>query len=459
MKVFLQITVALLVILLVGFLTAYKYFPEKLEPVRRIFLNQPDVENIIKTAEFVGTFNTNLNSELAAVFTNRDTGQGFVAFTEVTADTERLRHIVLVGASDKAALLKIDDLGRPTSLQSDGYLILFDDYSSRTVTLTVRKPDRSYTLAEASLTEHGGRPISASTSSGFGLSRSQDFLSGNDMDFREYLTNAVMAALDIVGCTISQTDLLPTPAKEDALAFVGCGNVTVRPDTGNVNITACVSEPTACALETIRSIDQLSESATFSAPENDDYWKAGEFAGEAFPPTAESPINDSRPSVDPAEQERLLDLMREATAEGMMVATFSSSILNHQGLTETDEGALSVNFIEGKGVCKLAARSVTSGTPRPPSNSPPDTSLPPVRIVGTSTSTLCTGSINEETGQFTLEGTAQTNTTAQTGQLGDILTSGIGAFHVLGLLQDGRVSGTLFFANKAIDFVPNTYIE
>jgi hypothetical protein len=237
------------------------------------------------------------------------------------------------------------------------------------------------------------------------------------------------------------------------LASVGCGNLSVGGQLERVKIEPCRLTPLPeCGHDVLTEFDSILATTALDAQADIDTIAAANAAAGADLQVE----TGEQVTIGAEEQDELFKLMKKIDAAGTLLAMFSSSVVNSQGLTETDEGIVSVNFAGSEGACRLAAKSTTGGTPVPPPGSPPDTVLPPVSIATNSTSTICTGTINQETGQFELEGTMQNNVTAQTGHLGTINTSGIGAFHIIGLLNDGQVTGTIFFSNKAIDLVPQS---
>ncbi len=438
--------IAVLILFAVAVSTYYPlnyFYPEKVAEAKKFLsIDQRQDEATAKT-KLQLTINKNLDSSLAAVLKNESTGQGAVIFSEMIAGTEYISKIVIKGSGDDTATVNVNERSQPTSLEYRGYLMLFDDYVGDTVHLTVRKPNRKYETAdEESL-------VGIKTSGPIlGQSRWDILQKKDDSGYRKFLIEQGAAILNIVGCTALKSSLLPTPNTDDSLAFVGCKNITINEDADGTVIKSCENEIIDCAIDTITHLKTIKESNSLDAQTTD------EELDEVVEPEKEFVDETVESVIDPKDQDEVFDLMSNIDAVGTLVASFSQTSINEQGLNEKSEGIVSISFAGRQGACKMAARSTTSGTPQAPESSPPDIILPPVAIVNTTTSSVCTGELNEETGQFELEGLMQTNTKAESGRLEGVKTSGMGAFHILGLLQEGRVSGTIFYANKALELRP-----
>ncbi|MFH1047119.1 MAG: hypothetical protein V1738_02350 [Patescibacteria group bacterium] len=448
MKRFVTITLISVAIIAVAFFVAAKYYPEQLNQLglRGSWWPQID-EQANQITTLAATINLNLDSDLAAVLKDETEKIGVAVFTENNQGTEQITELLIKDTEGILAVVKINPAGQPSSLEYRDYLLLFDDYADDNVKLTVRRPNKTYdTARNISLVEARIQWPSTET---IGLSRWDVLEHNSDTEYRDFLRAQIVSALDIVACAVWSTELLPQAERMMGFANLKCGRIEIVSADESAQIAPCVGDRRTCAVSAIDHLETLRDSTSAAT---DDNGNAIESADEIS--VALDEIDQTHPTIDPTEQLELFDLMTKIDAVGTLIAKFGITTENSQGLTETDEGVVSVSFAGNQGTCKLAAKSTTIGTPNLPVDAPPDTVLSSVSLIGTSTSTICTGTLNEETGQFTLEGMLQTNTTATTGLLGDVATSGVGAFHIIGLLQDQGITGTIFYANKALDLRP-----
>ena len=379
--------------------------------------------------ELTGFINANHNSRLAAAIVASNSSAGLAIFTDDSGDSEYISALVLAGENETAALLKIGNDGWPTSLEVDDYLLLFDDHTADTVNVTIRQPDRSYEyLQQASIDWPANHPLQPPA-----LADAKQTLQAKlPGDYGNYLLLGSLAIMNSIGCIEELHETLPSLAADAPLSWWGCGNWSVNPEKAErIMLLDCTEVNRDCGYQAVRNLS--GKSATNNASKSD------------------SPDDD-------AAQEKINAIPEPSQNtpppfESDYIASFSHQAENDRGLNEVDSGLLALS-VEGETTnCLLTAESTLTGVPNTPVNSPTGTQLPNVALSSESVSTFCSGKFDPVTGMFELEGTVQTNMKAQTNELGEVLTSGLGPFHVIGAIEGERLTGTLFFSNKAIELI------
>jgi len=435
-----------------------KYYPEGLVVVKEAWqLAEQKIQDSSDDDSMIAVINTNLESDLAAVIKNSGTDQGIAVFTEVINGTEYIDQLVLTGNGDESALVQVSKDGLPTSLEVDDHLVLFDNFTNETVDITVRLPDGSFEYFPQERINWPQQaaawlPIRAAQAEDFRIDLPQPSGTRKDGNLTEYLTSAPGTALNIIGCTAALVSLLPSFGTSGPLAWISCGVLAVRVITTPTNIAGCEGDIIRCGTTAVKDLVVNEFVAGIEEAIDVGLEDANLFDEDQDQVSEEEDDEDLLDTLLFGDEED--DLAIPTVNDGEYTATFKRVDVNEQGLTEVDDGMLTASFSGTSGICVLNADSSVTGSPQAPPGSPPGTVLPSVSISSEAISTFCNGTLDEETGNFELEGAVRTDLKAKTGQLGEVATSGVGAFHVLGSIVDKKMVGTIFFSNKAIELVP-----
>jgi hypothetical protein len=407
-----------------------RFYPNWFDALQnRLWPTEQSMDSETTEAEFAGFINANQDSRLVAAIGRANSEDGLAIFTDDSSVGDRISTIIITGHDETTALLKISRDGWPNSLEVDNHLLLFDDHTTDTVNVTIRQPDRTYKyLQKAPVNWPANHPLQppalADTKQNL-----QAKLPGN---FNNYLLAGSQAITNAVSCIEGLLETLPSFSAGEPLSWLGCGNWSINPEEATrAALLDCIEINRDCGHQAIRKLsgDNLTNDTLMSDEPNDT--------------AEESEDNETAQEHESQPPPFVSDYM----------ATFSHQAENDRGLNEVDSGLLALVIDEETANCILTAESTLTGVPNTPEGSPADTQLPNVALSSKSVSTFCSGRFDSVTGLFELEGTVQTDMTAQTNELGEVLTSGMGPFHVIGAIENERLSGTLFFSNKAIELI------
>lgn len=189
--------------------------------------------------------NTNSDSNVAIVIKAKN-GEGMVVFTD---SKKTISRIVINSPDGKNGIIQVNKDGQPTQLDFDGTTAVFENYTEKTVDISVkRKNGEVEVFKNSSIT-----------------AQSISFIpSAIAYSVSEYMSG-VGTAINVVSCGVGLGSILFSGGATSPLAYLGCASLTTRVVTLDTEIGPCKGDILDCAKDAI--LGSLIEEAQKNGPD------------------------------------------------------------------------------------------------------------------------------------------------------------------------------------------------
>ncbi|NQV88370.1 MAG: hypothetical protein HQ402_02355 [Parcubacteria group bacterium] len=194
-----------------------------------LFSNNSILETNLNLEAFI---NTNSDSNVAIVV-KATNGEAIIGFTN---EEKILDKVVLTMADERSALISVDSLGRPITLEFEGAIATFNNYTDHSVDITVHSSNgKTEVYKNSAITKEG-------------FSFIQKALAMPVSEFLSYLSMTT----NVVSCGFGIGVMAASVGIMSPISFLGCAQLTTRIVTRPMEISSCKGDYLECAALALR---------------------------------------------------------------------------------------------------------------------------------------------------------------------------------------------------------------
>jgi hypothetical protein len=382
--------------------------------------HSPKDDTLLENDNVIAYFNDDLSSNIPLIVKGKN-NESLTVFRKIEFDREYIEKVVVQTEEGEMSVISVNTEGYPTLIESQRGRVIYSNYDYQT-----NRVDIIINTKDGTIQEYLQSPISISSQT----SQSNFFIptvcasepmstgvSAKSSSKKDFYIGTLGQVWSIVSCGGGLGLTVVTGGSASPLLYLSCGVFATRLVTSNMKIGSCNGDIFECAKDAV--VDAVTGKQNYEDPKKEEIKK----------------------DVSEPESEVILDLYpveNKLITDGVYQSPLSYSKFEN-GMKEDTLGLIEMNFEAEKGTCVITMNSVAKGRPIPEGiDIPQGVVIPEVTVNAHMRSMNCSGSINTETGVYSLSGEIQATIESEGQKFNPIEK-----ITVNGSVKDAKITGNI----------------